>query len=199
MNETKKCPKCEAELPADAPEGLCPACLMENGVESEAETMASGSSPDAGPAKITPSIARLFPNLDMLECLGQGGMGVVYKARQKQLDRLVAVKVMKSRVANDPAFAERFTREARALAKLNHPNIVAAYDADTVGNVHFLVMEYVRGTDLDVVAKKEDIIGGIGGGFKTVLKGMNAERVLIASECIGDGRYFIDKATEYAS
>ena len=51
----------------------------------------------------------------------------------------------------------------------------------------------------NVVAKKEDVIGGVGGGFKTILKGMNAERVLIASECIGDGRYFVDRATEYAS
>lgn len=153
MNETKKCPKCEAELPADAPEGLCPACLMQNGVESEAETMASGSGPDSGPAEITPSIARLFPNLEMLECLGQGGMGVVYKARQKQLDRLVAVKVMKGKVAQDPAFAERFTREARALAKLNHPNIVSVYDFGEVEGHFFLMMEFLDGANLRQVIR----------------------------------------------
>jgi serine/threonine protein kinase len=69
-----------------------------------------------------------FPQLEIIELLGQGGMGAVYKARQPGLDRLVALKMLPPDAALDPTFAERFQREARALAKLNHPNIVAVYD-----------------------------------------------------------------------
>ena len=74
------------------------------------------------------AIAKLFPQLEILELIGQGGMGAVYKARQPGLDRLVALKILPPQSGSDPGFAERFTREARALARLNHPNIVAVYD-----------------------------------------------------------------------
>ena len=76
------------------------------------------------PAELAP----LFPELEILELVGRGGMGVVYKARQKRLDRLVALKILSPKIGQDPAFAERFTREARAMAMLNHPHIVAVYD-----------------------------------------------------------------------
>ena len=74
------------------------------------------------------AIARLFPQLEVLELIGRGGMGAVYKARQPGLDRLVALKILPPRAGSDPGFAERFTREARALARLSHPNIVGVYD-----------------------------------------------------------------------
>ena len=140
---TKKCPQCSASLPPDAPEGLCPACLLQNGFHTEPAVAA-----DPEDATITPEIERLFPELELLECLGQGGMGVVYKARQKQLDRMVALKVMRANGAKDPAFAERFTREARALAKLDHPNIVSVYDFGQTEGRFFLIMEYVDGANL---------------------------------------------------
>jgi serine/threonine protein kinase len=75
-------------------------------------------------------------------------MGVVYKARHARLDRMVAIKVLPPGAGADPAFAERFTREARALARLNHPNILAIYDFGQAGEEPFFVMEYVEGTDL---------------------------------------------------
>ena len=75
-------------------------------------------------------------------------MGAVYKARQKNLDRIVALKVMPPEAAKDPAFAERFAREARALARLNHPNIVTVYDFGQTGDVYYLLMEYVDGVNL---------------------------------------------------
>ena len=81
-------------------------------------------------------------------------------------------------------------RGGKGLIQTLVDNSKVPFILDGDGNVHLYIHED---------AKKENIIGGIGGGFKTILKGMNAERVLIASECIGDGRYFIDKATEYAS
>ena len=76
------------------------------------------------PAELAPH----FPDLEILELVGRGGMGVVYKARQKRLDRLVALKILSPKIGQDPAFAERFAREARAMAMLNHPHIVAVYD-----------------------------------------------------------------------
>jgi len=82
---------------------------------------------DAAPPTLT-ELAPLFPDLEILEFIGRGGMGMVYKARQKHLDRLVALKFLSPRIAGDPAFAERFNREARALAMLNHQHIVSVYD-----------------------------------------------------------------------
>ena len=80
--------------------------------------------------------------------LGRGGMGAVYKARQKQLDRLVALKILPPAVGQDPSFAERFTREARALGKLNHPNIVTLYEFGQTDGLFFFLMEYVEGVTL---------------------------------------------------
>lgn len=73
-------------------------------------------------------LAGSFPQLEILELLGQGGMGAVYKARQRQLNRIVALKILPAETAGDPAFAERFSREAQALARLNHPHIVTVHD-----------------------------------------------------------------------
>jgi len=92
---------------------------------------ASGSAGGGDAGFVPPpveAIARLFPQLEILELIGKGGMGAVYKARQPGLDRLVALKILPPRTGSDPGFAERFTREARALARLTHPNIVGVYD-----------------------------------------------------------------------
>lgn len=84
----------------------------------------------------------------LLEQLGQGGMGAVYKAEQTTMRRIVALKVIAPRIAEHPQAVARFQREVHAAARLNHPNIVTAYDADHDGSVHYLVMEYVEGHDL---------------------------------------------------
>lgn len=93
-------------------------------------------------------IAAAFPNLEILGLLGQGGMGVVYKARQPALDRLVALKILLPELGRDPAFAERFAREARVLGKLNHPNIVTVFEHGESGGFFYLLMEYVDGVNL---------------------------------------------------
>ena len=153
MSAAKRCPQCQAEIPAGAPEGLCPQCLLQAGLqpqtgEEEPNTAAFSSS---GSAFVPPTPATLqsaFPQLEILELLGHGGMGAVYKATQPGLDRLVAVKNLPPEVSQDPAFAERFNREARALAKLNHPNIVGIYDFGQAGAYCYFVMEYVDGVNL---------------------------------------------------
>ena len=89
-----------------------------------------------------------LPGYELLDYLGDGGMGRVYKARQVRLDRLVAVKIVRPDRLARPGAVERFEREARAVAKLDHPNIVRIHDANEAGDVHFLVMEYLAGTDL---------------------------------------------------
>ena len=93
-------------------------------------------------------LAKLFPQLEILECLGRGGMGAVYKARQPRLDRFVALKILAPEKQNDLQFAERFEREARALARLNHPNIVTVFDFGEVSGQFYLLMEFVDGLTL---------------------------------------------------
>jgi serine/threonine protein kinase len=94
------------------------------------------------------------PRYLILEYLGSGGMGTVFKARHLLMDRLVALKVINPAVIDRPVMVERFQREVKAAARLRHPNIVAAYDADQAGATHFLVMELVEGVDLDRVLQE---------------------------------------------
>jgi serine/threonine protein kinase len=95
------------------------------------------------------------PRYRILEHLGAGGMGVVYKAIHRLMERVVALKVLNRSLTERPGFAERFRREVKAAARLAHPNIVTAYDADEAAGAHFLVTEYVAGTTLDrLVARR---------------------------------------------
>jgi formylglycine-generating enzyme required for sulfatase activity/tRNA A-37 threonylcarbamoyl transferase component Bud32 len=84
----------------------------------------------------------------LLDCLGEGGMGQVFKARHVRMDKIVAIKLIHKERLSQPQIIERFSREARAAAQLSHPNIVIAHDAGQAGEVHFLAMEYVEGVDL---------------------------------------------------
>ena len=93
----------------------------------------------------------LLGNYVILDKLGQGGMGMVLKAEHKRMKRQVALKVLSPAVTKTPDAMKRFQREVEAAAKLQHPNIVSAFDADEVNGTHFLVMEYVEGTDLSVL------------------------------------------------
>ncbi len=90
----------------------------------------------------------------VLDKLGEGGMGLVLKARHRRMDRLVAVKILPPDAMHSPAAVQRFYREVRAAARLSHPNIVTAYDAGEHHRMHYLAMEYVDGEDLAAVAKR---------------------------------------------
>lgn len=108
---------------------------------------ATGASADQSP--ITPEeLAPFFQQLEILDYLGRGGMGVVYKARQKSLNRTVALKLIAPEKIADEGFADRFTLEARALASLNHPNIVTVHDFGQAGGFYYLLMEFVDGVNL---------------------------------------------------
>ena len=99
-------------------------------------------------------------NYVILDKLGQGGMGMVLKAEHKRMKRLVALKVMSPTAVKTPDALKRFHREVEAAAKLRHPNIVAADDADEAKGTHFLVMEYVNGSDLSQLIKKQGPLPG---------------------------------------
>ncbi len=143
----KTCPQCHATLDNDAPEGLCPRCLASAAFRSE-PTVITGQTDGTPDISDAAEVARRLPQYEILELLGRGGMGVVYKARQKQLDRIVALKILPPADAMSPDFIERFRREAQSLGKLSHPNIVAVHDFGESGGLYYFAMEYVDGVNL---------------------------------------------------
>ena len=142
-----RCPRCDAVLPADTPGGLCPACLVSAHFGTAAEPSAPVEAAP-GPAPAPEDLAPHFPQLEILAPLGRGGMGVVYRARQKSLDRLVALKLLAPERGASAAFVERFRREAQTLARLHHPHIVTIHDFGEAGGFCYLLMEFVDGVTL---------------------------------------------------
>ncbi len=138
---TSRCPRCQTELPPDH-RGPCPRCLVDLALAPGSP--ATGDAPAPAIAELQP----LFPAYELQALLGRGGMGAVYRARHIRLDRLVAIKVLLPDLVADPAFAERFEREARALARLDHRGIVGIHDFGRAGAFFFLVMEFVDGASL---------------------------------------------------
>ena len=138
MTAKNSCKSCGRTLPDDAPGGLCPACVL--------RAAADAAAPVAAPS--VAEIQRAFPHLEILECIGRGGMGIVYKAWQAHLGRHVALKLLDPALHAQPDFAERFAREARFLGRLAHPNIVAIHDFGLTDGYFWLMMEYVDGVNL---------------------------------------------------
>ncbi|MEM7313831.1 MAG: protein kinase [Planctomycetota bacterium] len=164
MNDIAKCNDCGSELPEESPSGLCPACMIklayETGKDLEDNENVSSSKTTGWPEEPNLNIEELmplFPELEIVEELGRGGMGIVVMARQKKLDRPVALKLLKSNIADDPTFAERFSREARALAKLNHPAIIGIYDFGQRDDLYYFLMEYVDGSNLRQIVREGNL------------------------------------------
>lgn len=97
----------------------------------------------------------LLNRYELLEKIGEGGMGIVYKAKCHLLNRFVAVKILKAELNNDEEFVTRFKREGISVAKLSHPNIVNVHDVGTENNINFIVMEYIKGKTLKQVIKED--------------------------------------------
>jgi serine/threonine protein kinase len=166
------CPDCRKALNADAGETLSGRPKPEDGAAAaaEAETLlppaipvAPGGAPvpmagpslapDLPPVEIPPAL-RAHPRYRVLEVLGVGGMGAVYKAEHRMMERVVALKVIGQTLAWRKDMVDRFHREVKAAARLSHPNIVAALDAEQAGDTHFLVMEFIEGTDLSHLVRR---------------------------------------------
>ncbi len=133
------CQTCHTPLPADAPDSVCPACLLKHTFDP--------ATPSQPPEQELQQLSAAFPQLVIEEMIGQGGMGRVYRAQQPHLNRIVALKVLSAERANDPEWLERFSREARALARLSHPHIVQVYDYGEKPVPH-LLMEHIEGVNL---------------------------------------------------
>ncbi|MCC6408994.1 MAG: serine/threonine protein kinase [Planctomycetes bacterium] len=142
---TRTCHRCGTAFePTRSPHGLCPKCLIGVGMRDADEVAPAPQ----GVAPTLASIAPAFPELDLVELIGQGGMGFVFRARHRELERDVALKLLAREHAVEPSFAERFRREARTLARLSHPGIVAIFDSGERGGWFYLVMEFVDGANL---------------------------------------------------
>lgn len=134
--------------PVSAAGGQCPRCLLMGGAADLDDEPGAQGGPWQAPS--VADLQPLLPGYELLEFIGRGGMGAVYKARQPALDRLVAIKVLPAGAAGrDESFEERFRNEARLLARMSHPGIVHVYDFGVLaeGSCCF-VMEYVDGTDV---------------------------------------------------
>lgn len=141
------CPRCGTPLEGGVVDGLCARCL--GALNFDTLTRFGGAGDEEPlPVPTVEELAEFFPQLDVLSLIGRGGMGVVYKARQKSLHRHVALKLLAPERAGDPMFARRFASEARSLAALNHPHIVGVHDFGEAGGYFYLLMEFVDGVNL---------------------------------------------------
>jgi serine/threonine protein kinase len=95
-----------------------------------------------------PYLGRQFGGYELVQKVGQGGMGLVYKGRQVSLDRVVAVKILNKALCDNEEFIKRFEREAKSIARINHPNIMAVYDFGQTDGMWFMVVEYIEGSSL---------------------------------------------------
>jgi tRNA A-37 threonylcarbamoyl transferase component Bud32 len=152
MDTIRLCRRCHTPLPAETPSAACPEC----GSSLDAAPYSDGMEEPLTPP--TPAdLAPLFPGLEIMEVAGHGGMGTIYKARQPQLDRVVALKILSPELGRDPAFAQHFSREAQALAKLNHSSIVSIFDFGQAGGFYYFLMEYVDGVTLRALIQQKPL------------------------------------------
>jgi len=166
MSNVRKCSKCGATLNALTPEGLCARCMLLSGLGSArddeenlrtANESSFTTSAGAVESFLPPQGGQHFGDYQLLEELGRGGMGVVFKARQLSLNRVVALKMIQSQRLASAALVQRFRMEAEAAASLRHPNIVAIHEIGEHTGQHFFSMDFIEGQSLAERVKGEPL------------------------------------------
>ncbi len=154
--DAKKCAQCGTELSSDLPRDLCPACLLESGMTSIEDAGASGEASSDGSIAISAAAAgarsgamRRFGDYELLHEIARGGQGVVYRARHTTLNRDVALKMLPASPWATEANLQRFRREARTTAELDHAAIVPIYDIGEFEGQHYFTMKLIEGTGLN--------------------------------------------------